>query len=36
MAGVELVQIPPGVVLVHVAVEPIHNGDEPFIVWGIR
>jgi len=32
--GIELVQVPPLVVLAHVAVEPIHNDGVPEIVWG--
>ena len=33
--GVALVQVPPVVVLVQVAVEPMHNGVVPVIVWAI-
>ena len=31
--GVALVQVPPVVVLIQVAVEPTHNGVVPVIVW---
>ena len=34
-AGVALVQVPPAVVLVHVAVPPIHKGVVPVIVCAI-
>ena len=34
-AGVALVHVPPGVVLVHTAVAPIHKGVVPVIVCAI-
>jgi len=34
-AGVALLHTPPAVVLVHVSVLPIHNGDTPVIVCAI-
>ena len=34
-AGVALLHTPPAVVLVHVSVLPIHNGETPVIVWAI-
>ena len=33
LAGVALDHVPPAVVLVHVVVNPIHNGVVPVMVW---
>jgi len=33
--GIELVQVPPLVVLLHVAVVPIHSDGVPVIVWAV-
>jgi len=33
--GIELVQVPPLLVLVHVTVDPTHSDGVPVIVWAV-